>query len=114
MVFAPGVGFVLDVLGRDEAGDGVGAVLQVGRVGRGDAEGCVEVALGVVGVEEVAGHREGVAGHDGFGGVEAAGCVEVGLLDGVGFVDDEQQFWGVEALDALGLVGCEGDGESVG
>ena len=68
----------------------------------------------MVGIVEVAGLGEGVADHQRFDGVEASGGVEVGLLDAVGFVDDEEEFRGVEALDVLGFVGGEGDGEAVG
>ena len=113
VVFAPRERFVLDVVGGDEAGDALGAFLQVGRVGGGDFEAGVVAALGVVGVVEVAGLGERVADHKRFDGVEAAGGVEVGLLDAVRLVDDEEQFRRVEALDVLRFVGGEGDGEPV-
>ena len=86
----------------------------LGRVGGGDLEAFVGGLLGMVGVEKLAGLGEGVADHQRLGGVEAHGRVHKGLLDAVRFVHDEQEFGRVKALDAVGLVGGEGDGEAVG
>ncbi len=114
VILAPQLRLFRDVLRRDEAGHALGAFLNVGRVGGGDLEALVGRLLRVMGVEKLAGLGEGVADHQRFGGVEAHRGVHIGLLDAVRFVNDEQQLRRVKALDAVGLVGGEGDGESVG
>ena len=113
MVLAPVQLALRDVLLRGHAGDAAVLAGEVGGVERGDGDLPVEVALGVVGVEELAGAGEGVAGEQHAGGVEALERLHLVLWHGVRLRDDDQQFRRVEALQVVRLVGGEADGEPI-
>ena len=113
VVLAPVELALLDVLLGGGAGDAAVLAGEVGGVEGGDGDAGVEVLLGVVGVGELAVTGEGVAGEEHAGGEESLEGLHLVLGDGVGLRDDDEELWGVEALEVVRFVGGEADGEPV-
>ena len=117
VVVAPELLALLDPLLGGEAGDAGLAGEEVGGVEGGHGDGFVDLLFLVEGAAEGAGCGGGVAdeeelgvggGHDGFDGFVD------GFGDAFGFVDDEEDVGGVEALELVGGVGGEAEGVAVG
>ncbi len=113
VVLAPVELALLDVFLGGHAGYAAVLAGEVGGVVDGDGDARVDVALGVVGVEELAVTGEGVAGEEHAGGVEALEGLHLVLGHGVGLGDDDEELRGVEALEVVRLVGGEADGVAV-
>ena len=111
--FAPVLLAVGHVLPGDQARDDEVVEGDVGGVSRADLDSGVHLALGVVGVVEGARGHEGIAGHEQAGGVKPSDGVDVRLPDGVGLCEDDHQVGGVEALEVVGGVRGESQGEGL-
>ncbi len=106
---------LLDVLGGDEAGQGVETALDdVGGVVGGDGDAFVEGTLAVVGVVELAGEAEGIAQQEHLLGVEALEGFKIRLFDALGFGDDDHELRGVESLEVVLAVGGDAEADAVG
>ena len=113
VVLAPVEFALLDVFLGGHAGGAAVLAGEVGGVVDGDGDAGVDVALGVVGVEELAVAGEGVAGEEHARRVEALEGLHLVLGHGVGLGDDDEELGGVEALEVVGAVGGEADGVAV-
>ena len=114
-VGAPVEAVLLDVLRGDEAGEGVKTVLDdVGGVVGGDGDALIERTLAVMRVVELAGEGEGIAEEEHLLGVESLQRLEVGLLDALGFRDDDHELGEVEALEVVLAVGGDAEADAVG
>ena len=114
-VRAPFPAALLHVLGGDETGQGIEAVLlDVGGVEGGDGDALVERTLAVVGVVELAGEAEGIAQQEHLLGIESFEGLEIGLLDALGLGDDDHELGGVEALEVVLVVGGDAEADAVG